>query len=195
MNQTIARGLGLPVYYNSEDSNVFVFLKKSVAMDLNLSWYEQGTNTPAPASWSAVVSKTSLPSQPLFVNQEQQQPEPKGSEKGSEDSEPCFYANIQIPEKKHGAFKKWNGRKIIIRVDDKDLEVVLQILLDYQGDREDFDFTVLLWGTAHLSVMKHQRQVFEELRRWLRYKNFHKFWHKGIGPTPPKRQEIFMWYQ
>jgi acid stress-induced BolA-like protein IbaG/YrbA len=203
MDQTIARGLGLSVYCNSEDNNVFVFIKKSVAVDLNLSWYEQGSTTaaaapaPAPESWSTVVSKTMLPSQPLFVDQEQQT-EPKGSgkgsEEGSEDSEPCFCANVQVPEKKHEVFKTWNNRKIVIRVDDKDLEVTLEVL-EFQGDGEKFDFTVLLWGTAHLSATEHQRQVFEELRRWLRYKNFHKFWHKGLGPTPPKRQEVFMWFQ
>lgn len=201
MDQTVAQGLGLAVYRNSEDSRVFVFLKKAVAQELKLQWFEAPTTPPPPApvvppTWSAVASASlSLPApvSPQPVKEEEEEVELTPPVAG-EEGEPCFCANVQVPDKKKKTLKSADGGHLIIYVDQKKVPVTLEIF-EYTGDG-DYDFTVLLWGTSHLTpAADYQREVFEELRRWLRHKGIHRFWHKGLGPVPPARQEVYMWFQ
>lgn len=183
MDQAVAQGLGLSVYRNSEDSKVFVFLKQSVAEDLRLQWYN-----PAPAppvTWSAVAAQLPPLASPQPIVQEEQQQQQKEEE--------CFCANVQVPKQKQKAFQKLDGTQLSIHVDGQDIDVSIEIY-KYEGDG-DFDFTVLLWGTADLTPAENQREVFEELRRWLRFTKIHKFWHKGLNVPAPTRQDVYMWFQ
>lgn len=203
MDQGVAQGLGLSVYRNSEDSRVFVFLKKAVAQELKLQWFESPTPSPPPPpppvvapTWSAVAAASlSLPPpvSPQPVKEEEEEVELTPPVAGSSE-EPCFCANVQVPAKKKEQFKAFDKRKFSFHVDGKYILVQLEIF-EYTGDG-DYDFTVLLWGTSHLTpAAEYQREVFEELRRWLRHKGIHRFWHKGLGPVPPARQEVYMWFQ
>lgn len=163
---------------------VLVYLDQDVAAALGLPMYKNSEDSKA----FVFLSKTAA--QGLRLNWYEHVLSFKEEEE--KEYEKCFCANIQVPKKRLAAMEPLNGAHFTITVEGEDVEITLEVV-PYQGEG-DFDFRLLLWGTDGLST-NNQKEVFEELRRWLRFKRVHKFWHKGLGPTPPSRQDVYMWFQ